>query len=729
MSGDDLSSYSMEELFRADAEGQCATLSDGLLALEKASNPAELLESLMRAAHSLKGAARIIGLDSAVKVAHVMEDIFVTAQKTNRAPNADSVDGLLRGVDLLKQLAGVSPGTPEPVEIDEFVRVCQSADWKAIKAPVATIPAPSAPEPPAAPSATRRDVRLDAERLDTLLGLAGQAVVASQSGTRQLLSLRGILRQLQAALRDASRVNGEARRAEFLAHAMALASQSQAALAEENEHRDLHGRSLGRLCNRIYNETLACRMRPFGDITAGLRRLARDVTRDLGKETRVEIQGEDTEVDRDLLDRLDGPLSHLVRNALDHGLELPAEREKKGKPREGCLQISARHQSGWLVVSVADDGRGPNYQAVRSAVVARGLAAEDHVAALSEPELLDFLLLPGFSLSEKVTEISGRGVGLDAVRAMAYASGGSLRLLRRENGGFLCEVILPVSLSLVRTLIVEIGGDFFALPLTRVERVMQVLPEELHAAAGRQHIFVGSERLEILSASQVLELESAPATGAMSLVILHGPQGRIGLAVDRLVGQRELSLQRVDPALGRIQDVSATALLDTGEPVVVLDVDDLAVTAVNFSSGSRYRPLATESHREEQKVRRILVADDSLTVRELERKLLAHRGYAVETAVDGADAWNALRSGHYDLLVTDIDMPRVDGIELTRLVRADARLRDMPVVVVSYKDRDEDRSRGLEAGADFYLPKSSYQDESLLNAVQELIGDPLVSAL
>ena len=730
MSDGDLSDFSMEELFRADAEGQCATLSEGLLSLEKEANPAVVLESLMRAAHSLKGAARIIGLDEAVKVAHAMEDIFVAAQKKNRAPNASAVDLLLRGVDLLKQLAGITPGIPDVADLSGFVQGCETIDWQTEAPPSQPVPFPASAETQApAASVGRRDVRLDAERLDTLLGLAGQAVVASQGGSQQILSLRSTLRQLQSALRDASRVQSDARRNELIAQALALASQGQASLAEEHEHRDLHARRLARLCNRIYNETLSCRMRPFGDITAGLRRLARDVTRNLGKESEIVFEGEDTEVDRDLLDRLDGPLSHLVRNSLDHGIESPAEREALGKRREGKLNISARHQSGWLVVSVSDDGRGPNFAAVRKAIIARGLASEDHVASMSETELLDFLLLPGFSLSEKVTEISGRGVGLDAVRAMAYGSGGSLRLFRNDSGGFLCEIILPVSLSLVRTLIVDVAGDFFALPLTRVDRVMNLPPQEIHSSAGRQHIFLGGERLEILSAAQVLELEGTSAADEiMPLVIVQGPQGRIGLAVDRLVGQRELSLQRLDPALGRLQDVSATALLDTGAPVVILDVDDLAVTAANFSSGSRYRPLAREARREEQTVRRILVADDSLTVRELERKLLANRGYFVETAVDGADAWNALRSGQYDLLVSDIDMPRLDGIELTRMVRGDARMRDMPIIIVSYKDRAEDRARGLEAGADFYLPKSSYQDESLLIAVHEMIGDPLPQA-
>ncbi len=720
MSDDDLSTFSMEELFRAEAESQCLVLAEGLLALEKSSHPAELLENLMRAAHSLKGAARIVGLDQAVSVAHELEECFVVSQRTNVAPSPATIDVLLRGVDLLRLLAG---SAADEAAVASFLRDCRTPPPAAERPVAAPAPAPA----PEVPAPWKRDVRLDAERLDTLLGLAGQAAVASQAGHREILSARALLRRVRDLLVEAGRSREEGRRAALLAEAQALLSRGQADLLEEFERKDLQTRRLSRLCSRIYNETLACRLRPFGDITPGLRRLARDVARSLGREVEVEVSGEDTEVDRDLLDRLDAPLSHLIRNAIDHGIEPPDERVRRGKAPSGRLRIASRHQAGWLVITVADDGRGLDFSAIGSAVVRRGLTSAEHVSAMQENELLDFLLLPGFSLRTEVTEVSGRGVGLDAVRTMAYGAGGSLRLSRDPSGGMQCELILPVSLSLVRTLIIEVSREFLALPLTRVERVLSVAPEDIHAAAGRQHIFLGKERLEILSAAQVLDLDGAetPAAGGASVVIVQGSQGRFGLVVDRLVGQRELSLQRIDARMGKMQDVSALALLENGDPVVVLDVNDLAVTAANFSSGSRYRPLAGEKAGAAGTARRILVADDSLTVRELERKLLASRGYAVETAVDGADAWNALRNGSFDLLVTDIDMPRLDGVQLTRMIRADARLRDLPVVVVSYKDREEERVKGLEAGADFYLPKSSYQDQSLLAAVQELIGDPV----
>ncbi|PTX95981.1 hybrid sensor histidine kinase/response regulator [Spartobacteria bacterium LR76] len=721
MKGDDLSAYSMDELFRAEAEQQCAILSDHLLRLEKASDAAPLLEILMRAAHSLKGAARIVGNDGAVRVAHAMEGLFVKGQKANAAPDARAIDVLLRGVDLLRDLSIAPDRADGPGRMERFLGECaESGPSPILPAPSPEpVPAVSAPEPEHA----KKDVRLDAERLDNLLALAGQAVVSATETGTGVAGLRAALRSLQTVLGGLNSSDLTPRQRQLLRQAGALTSSCQSLAAEESERRDLHDRRLLQLCDRIYRETLSCRMRPFGDVAGALRRLVRDLARDLGKEVDLVIQGEDTEVDRDMIDRFEGALSHLIRNALDHGLETPAERLATGKAPSGRLEVSAHHHAGWLSVSVADDGRGMKAETIRQAVIQRGFSAEEHARQMSDQELSAFLLLPGFSLSERVTEISGRGVGLDAVRSMAYEAGGSIRLGPSAQGGFLCEITLPVALSLLRAVVVEVEGERYAFPLARIERVVEVTRSDVHLIGGIAHIFLDGEKVEIFSAAQILELGAGDVSGdALSLVIIPSGQGRIGLAVDRLLGMRELSLQRLDGRLGRTQDVSSAALLEDGEVVIVLDINDLSVSAANFSSASRQRALFPEH--DASPCCRILVADDSLTVRELERKLLAGQGYEVDTAVDGADAWNALRSGKYDLLVTDIDMPRLDGIELVKLVRGSAQLRDLPVIVMSYKERDEDRARGLEAGADYYLTKSSYQDESILGAVRELLGQP-----
>jgi two-component system sensor histidine kinase and response regulator WspE len=283
---------------------------------------------------------------------------------------------------------------------------------------------------------------------------------------------------------------------------------------------------------------------------------------------------------------------------------------------------------------------------------------------------------------------------------------------------------LPLTLSVVRTLLVEIGGEPYAFPLARIDRALKLPRERIESLQGRQHFTLGEEQIGLVAAHQVLELKSPPPpNGEVSIVVLGDKNGRYGLVIDSFLGERELVVRTLDPRLGKVKNISSAALMPDGSPVLIIDVDDLKRSIENLASGQRLFLVGSQTDDETtRKRKRVLVVDDSLTVRELERKLLDSGGYAVDVAVDGMDGWNAVRTGHYDLVVTDVDMPRLDGVELLKLIRKDARLKSLPVMIVSYKDRQEDRSRGLEAGADYYLTKASFHDETLLQVVTDLIG-------
>jgi two-component system sensor histidine kinase and response regulator WspE len=342
---------------------------------------------------------------------------------------------------------------------------------------------------------------------------------------------------------------------------------------------------------------------------------------------------------------------------------------------------------------------------------------------MSEAELFEFLFLPGFTLKESVSEISGRGVGLDVVQTMVKEVGGSVRVSSHTGQGTRFQLELPLTLSVIRTLLVEIGGEPYALPLARVDTVLKLPKAKIQSLEGRQHFTLGEQQIGLIAASQVLELESQPSGEDISIVVLGDRTARYGLVVDRFLGEQELVVRPLDARLGIVQNVSAAALMPDGSPLLIIDVDDLIQNIDNIISGQRLTQVGGNGPGEAKRVRkRVLVVEDSLTVRELERKLLDNRGYAVDVAVDGMDGWNAVRTGHYDLVVTDVDMPRLDGIELVTLIRKDNRLKSLPVMIVSYKDRQEDRQRGLEAGADHYLTKGSFHDETLVTAVADLIG-------
>jgi len=376
------------------------------------------------------------------------------------------------------------------------------------------------------------------------------------------------------------------------------------------------------------------------------------------------------------------------------------------------------------VLSISDDGRGVDVEALRRAVIAKGLANTEMAANFSEAELLEFLFLPGFSTAQAVTDISGRGVGLDAVQEMAKSVGGMVSISTRAGKGLTIQLELPLTLSVLRTFVAEISGEPFAFPLARVARVVEVNRSDLSSLEGQQYFSMDGERVGVVSALEVLDIPGKPSWEETVPVVLLGDRSaRYGLAVDKFIGEYEMVVRPLDARLGKVPSISSAALMEDGAPILIVDVDDLTRSIETLLHGGRLHGLG-QREATQASYKRILVVDDSVTVRELQRSLLQNRGYLVEVAVDGMDGWNALRTGGYELIITDVDMPRMTGIELVSKIKADSKLQSLPVIIVSYKDREEDRMRGLDAGADRYLTKSSFHDETLLTAVSELIGLP-----
>ncbi|MEB2625550.1 hybrid sensor histidine kinase/response regulator [Pseudomonas sp. YuFO8] len=753
MTPEQMRDSSLLELFSLEAEAQTQVLSAGLLALERDPTQADHLESCMRAAHSLKGAARIVGVDAGVSVAHVMEDCLVSAQEGRLYLRPEHIDALLQGTDLLMRIA--TPNSVSgPAEIDAYVALMgrlldPMAAEVANLAPAAPLmaelqleaPAPVMEEPeplPVSPKQPRRTtengervLRVTAERLNSLLDLSSKSLVETLRLKPHLATMQRLKRMQSNSLRALENLNVhlkdqalslEAR--ETLEDARRLLAESQQLLAEKNAELDEFAWQASQRAQVLYDTALACRMRPFADVLTGQVRMVRDLGRSLGKQVRLEIEGEKTQVDRDVLEKLEAPLTHLLRNAVDHGIETPEQRLLAGKPEEGVIRLRASHQAGLLVLELSDDGHGVDLEKVRRSIVERQLSPADTAAQLSEEELLTFLFLPGFSLRDRVTEVSGRGVGLDAVQHMVRQLRGAVVLEQTAGEGSRFHLEVPLTLSVVRSLVVEVGDEAYAFPLAHIERMCDLEPADIVQVEGRQHFWHEGRHVGLVAASQLLQRPANQlAQQTLKVVVIRERDTIYGVAVERFIGERTLVVLPLDERLGKIQDISAGALLDDGSVVLIVDVEDMLRSVDKLLNTGRLERIARHSSQAVEAARkRILVVDDSLTVRELQRKLLLNRGYDVAVAVDGMDGWNALRSEDFDLLITDIDMPRMDGIELVSLLRRDNRLQSLPVMVVSYKDREEDRRRGLDAGADYYLAKASFHDDALLDAVVELIG-------
>ena len=479
------------------------------------------------------------------------------------------------------------------------------------------------------------------------------------------------------------------------------------------------------LSDRLYHEVIGVRMRPFADGVGGLPRMVRDLAKEMGKKVRFDIVGKSTEVDRDILEKLDAPLNHLLRNAVDHGIEPPEERIAAGKPETGTLRLEAMHRSGMLMITVADDGRGIDLDQLRQKILRKEIATADMVDKLTEHELMDFLFLPGFSTADNVTEISGRGVGLDVVHNVVHEVGGVVRAVSKPGEGLSFHLELPLTLSVVRTFLVEIAGEPYAFPLARIDRCLVLSQDDIQTVEDRQYFQFDNDNISLVNVHDVLGTkEPEHQENQFHVVVVSDRLNSYGLLVDKFLGEYDLVVRPLDPRLGKVPDISALAVMLDGSPVLIFDVEDLVRSIDNLLTGRRLRKVSIPTGRIEAKEQKsVLVVDDSITVREMERKLLENKGYRVEIAVDGLDGWNAVRTSDFDLVVSDVDMPRMNGIELITNIKNHPTLKSLPVIIISYKDREEDRLGGLQAGANYYLTKSSFQDDSFINAVVDLIGE------
>jgi two-component system sensor histidine kinase and response regulator WspE len=780
------------DLFLTEVTSHSDVLNEGLLALENNPSAREPLEALMRSAHSIKGGARVVGLDLAVKLAHIMEDCFVDAQKGKLNFVSEHIDILLQAVDALSSLGKAAAANdkallaqivPNVLHLEQSLYAVH--EGKAVPAaaptpsgapPAATAShatpvtapdteaVPKTPEPSAlsAPkqatnttpeakptvlkssevendssqssshSDPDRTVRVTANKIERLMGLAGEVTVSARwlppfsdsllTLKRAQMELTGYLEKLQDVMNE-----HDVDPAVFkeLQKAREKNKESTSYLADRLNQLDVFTSTFATHADRLYREVIGVRMRPFADGAKGFPRMVRDVARQLGKKINFEIVGKSTEVDQDIQEKLDAPLNHLLRNAVDHGIESPRERRAAGKPETGTLRMEVSHRSGMLMITISDDGRGIDSEKLRDKILRKGLAGEDIVEQLNDTELLNFLFLPGFSTTSQVTEISGRGVGLDVVHSMVHEVGGVVRAESKYGQGMRFHLELPLTLSVIRTFLVEIAGEPYAFPLTRIDRCLMLNPDDISMVEDRQYFRFSNQNIALVNIHDVLELNSSPPQAEeISVVVVSDRFNSYGLVVDKFIGEYDLVVRPLDMRLGKVPDISAVAVMLDGSPVLIFDIEDL-VHSIDKRMGARRLRKISEQEAVLQKSarKRILVVDDSITVREMERKLLEHHGYDVDVAVDGMDGWNAVRSDNYDLVVSDIDMPRMNGIELVKRIKQSDHLQQIPVIIVSYKDTEEHRMQGLEAGANYYLTKSSFEDESFVNAILDLIGD------
>lgn len=726
---------SMYELFRQELDAETHLISEGLLKIEREKRVDKTIDSLMRATHSIKGAARVIQLEPIVQLAHAFEDGLTAIKKEELPISEGYIDILLKGVDILLELGKV------PLEevkewclknllISEFIKEVRSFPNKEIVTPYT--PKQLIHQPELTSIQEERTLKVSSKRLNRLMGIAGEMAIESlwlQPFEKGLINIKNKLsthsqttKRLREALKETNlNEKAEERLTELQKEETIYREGLESSIADF----EMFIRRHSSLSERLWGEIIDIRMRPLADGVKTFPRFVRDLSHELGKKAHLEISGEAIPVDRDILEKLEAPLLHLLRNAIDHGIEPPETRIKMGKAAEGMIKLESTQQAGMLFIKVTDDGQGIDVQSLREKIVRENLITAEVAKNLTTAEILDFLLLPGFTTASKVTEISGRGVGLNVVQTMLQTVGGTLRITSEKERYTTFTLQLPLTLSLIRSLLVEIGGEPYAFPLSRIDRALLMKKSEIKTCENKNYFHYEGKNIGLLFGNDLFEFpEENVDKETISIIILSDRTASYALAVDKFIGEKDLVVQEIDPLLGKIPGISSGAFMEDGSPLLIIDVEDL-IRLIDQNLLQSSQGINNPEDREKKSIRkkRILVVDDSITVREVECRLLEAYGYEVHSAINGIDGCNALRMGNYDLVITDVDMPRMNGLEFVKMIKAEENLKKIPVIMVSYKDRSEDRKSGLEAGADHYLTKSSFHDETLLKAVIELIGN------
>jgi two-component system chemotaxis sensor kinase CheA len=692
--------------FLEELEGHVASLNRDLLALERERDAARitaLVASLLRTLHSVKGASRAASAIRVETACHRMEEVLEPlGQGREGTPElfelcfatVDALDDAGRRLGAKQDLAG-SP-------LDMLLPQLEQAARGLVPTPPAALPPAPAPEAaPATPAhADTLPVRVSAQKLDALLARSGELRVAAlrlEGRAEALDAVREELAHARAAVRGTA---GEAalRRAET-----ELARMARALAADQ--------RVLAGVATGLDDEVRRARTLPFQEGTEALERALRDVAHSLGRQARLEVRGGALELDRSLLQSLREPVLHLVRNAVAHGLESPEERRRAGKPEEGRVTLAARLKGNRVEVTVEDDGRGLDLAALRERARARGLEVPE-----DDADAARLAFLPGLSTAARVTAVAGRGVGLDVVRAQVEALRGGVEVATHAGGGTRFTLDVPLTLSTLRVLLVASGGQTLAVASEGVDRLVRLAPGEVRDVEGRATWMAGNALVPLAALAELLGLPPEPPRPRRQAVVLASGSARAALVVDEVLAEQEVLVRALGPRVRRARHVSAAAVLPDGRLALLLNPASLVRAAGGRPSATLFPTPAAQRAK-----RRVVLADDSPTTRALEQSILEGAGYEVVACVDGAEAWERLQAGVADALVSDVEMPRMDGFALTEAVRASPRLARLPVVLVTARARPEDRARGMQAGASAYLVKSAFDPTGLLETLRRLL--------
>jgi chemotaxis protein histidine kinase CheA len=719
----------LQGIFKAECDEHLAALNGLLMTLEKQPNDADALNETFRRIHSVKGAARMVGLQGIEAIAHALEAMLALVRDGQRALSKSDVELLFEGTDAITEyMANLSGQSTDDPRLQDILKKLTPTNGSAtVNAGVHAVEAHDEPQIAAnnaieiavESAAGGEMVRVSADKIDKLIALRSELV-------RTLMLEEDDLKTLAALVDDAL---GDADRARRSAPSASAKSESDRVGADLRRHREHLRNAVSRMAERnmrrssrleeLRDSLADLRMLPAGTILQGMHRIVRDVALNQGKEADLTIVGSEVAIDKVILDALKEPLIHLVRNAVAHGLEAPKERLESGKPAKGTVRIAVSTGTSSATITIEDDGAGIDFERVRDTAVANGFATPAEANSMSESKLTGLLFKPGFSTALLADQISGRGVGLDVVADRIAQLRGNYTVESSFGKGTRFSLRVPVSLLTSSVLAVKAGTLEVCLRQTDIREAVLLKPENVVNVDGQINATIRDEVMPVVPLASIAGGTSEVffgRDGVVPAIVIEFGDRTAALVVDALAGVSDVIVKPLPKPLGRLAGIAGCAILGSGIPLCVLDGEHIVRAA--HDRGAR----GAIVHSQPVVKRSLLIADDSLTTRTLLRNIMLSAGYDVETAVDGVDAWNKVQLRSFDCIMSDIEMPNMDGWEFCERVKRDGRLADTPVVLITSLSKDDERRRGLEMGADAYIVKGLFNETQLLETVERLVA-------
>ena len=715
----------MLDVYKLASQERLQKLETGLLQLEKQPDDPTTLDELLREAHSLKGDSRSVGVEPVETLIHHVEEILggIKLQPTILTP--DISDRLYRGLDAMGKLVqeavtGQYQGVNTTAVLNQLLEVSLPNLPDAVPTPVK----PPVPKTPALSDTYRIDtIRVPTRDLDALMAQAEELNVTklriayAASEIEELVTLwqewKAFYRQSGEA--TATEVNPFQERLDEKITSLRTATQ------ENTSKLDLIAEDL-----RERIQTL--RQLPLSTIFQLFPRMVRDLARKQSKQVELIIEGGDTTADKNILEDIKDSLTHLIRNAIDHGIETPEERQKLGKPPVAKIWLRGSLVGNTIIIEVADDGRGLDIDQIKQTAIKRKLYQPDELERMNPSQIYDLIFAPGFSTRSFITEISGRGIGLDVVRTNIERLKGAIAIESTPNQGSRFRIQLRTTLATINALFVEVQGIVQAIPIEFVQTSLLLSPDEIETVDGRETLNWQGQRVPVANLADVLELSNSPAYALIakketplselrSCILLKVGDEVSGFLVDRLLDTQEIPLKPQSMLLKRVKNILGATILPTGDVCMILNPADLVKSGQKQTTAT----VSVKTNPVIQTKPTILLVEDSLPVRTQERRLLEGAGYEVVIAVDGLDGYTKLKSRHFDAVVSDVEMPHLDGLSLTATIRQHSEYQDLPIILVTTLDSEADQQRGAEAGADAYIIKGKFNQAFLLETISRLV--------